>query len=174
MPNIVNKLAVRQLTNHVKAAEGVVLFQMAGLTVAESEEFRGSLAEKGVRVHMVRNSLAKLALQESGYEMPEDVFQGNLAVAAGDAEAAIHAAKVCTDSPLRKEGKVAVRAGVLSGEVLGESDAKALADVPDRDTLNAQLLGVISGPARQLVGVVNALPAGLARVIQAHADEGAE
>jgi large subunit ribosomal protein L10 len=61
---------------------------------------------------------------------------------------------------------------MLEGNMLGEADAQALADVPDRDTVNAMILGAISGPARGLVGVLAANPAGLARLLQAKVDKG--
>ena len=113
---------------------------------------------------------AKLALKDRGLEAPEDLLKGNVAVAWGDAEAAIGVAKAVTESPLKKAGKVGMRGGVLEGNVLGASDAAALADVPDRPTLQAKLLGVISGPARSLVTVLDANQSGLARVIQARID----
>ena len=53
---------------------------------------------------------------------------------------------------------------------MGSEGATALADLPDRDTVIAMLLGVISGPARGLASVINAVPSGLARVLQAHVD----
>jgi len=174
MPNLVNRMVVRDLAASFRDAEGVLVVSMSGLTVAESDELRTSLAEKDVRLHLVRNSLARLAMRESGIEMPDEIFEGSLAIAVGSPEHAIHAAKVCTKSSLNKAGKLAVKAGVLDGEILGEADAAALADVPDRDTVNAQILGALSGPARGLVCAINALPAGVARVVQARVDQGAE
>jgi len=73
-------------------------------------------------------------------------------------------------SDARKHGKVTLRGGLLEGNLLGETEARALADLPGRDELRAMLLGVISGPARALVGTIAAVPGGLARVIQAHVD----
>jgi len=54
---------------------------------------------------------------------------------------------------------------------MGAAEAAALADLPDRDTVNAMLLGVISGPARGLATILNAVPSSVARVIQAKADK---
>ncbi len=172
MPNIVNKMVVREITSEFGDAEGMVIVSMAGLTVTESEALRGSIAERGARFRLVRNSLARIALKENGIEIPDDVFNGNVAIAYGDAEQAIGAAKALTAPELKKSGKVAIRAGMLAGSVLTASDAAALADVPDRDTLNAQLLGVISGPARSLVSLLAAPGGALARVVQARVDEG--
>jgi len=119
---------------------------------------------------MVRNTLAKRALQSAGIEIPDDVFQGNIAIACGGAEEAIHAAKVLTEPAVKKAGKVEVKAGMLQGNVLSAGDAAALANIPDRDTLNSKILGCISGPARNLVSILSAPGGALARVVQAHVD----
>ncbi len=170
MPSFVNKMVLRELTSSLKESDSMVIVSLGGLTVAESEAFRNSLAEGGVRLHMVRNSLAKLALKDCGVEVPEDVFKGNVAIACGPPEHAIHAAKVVKDSDARKEGKVDFRAGLLEGEVLDAKKALDLAQIPDKDTLRAMILGVLSAPARTLVGVINAPTGALVRVLQAHVD----
>jgi large subunit ribosomal protein L10 len=99
------------------------------------------------------------------------VLSGNVAMAFGRAEAVLHAAKVITSPEVKKAGKVTARAGVLEGRLLSATDVAALANVPDRATLQAQLLGLMSGPARGLVSVMNGLPGGTARVLQARADQ---
>ena len=174
MPNIVNKMVMREMTDEFKSAEGMLLVSFAGLTVTETEALRNSLAEKGVKLLMVRNRLARIVFKESGVEFDEEAFLGNTAVAYGDAEAAVVAAKVFGDREVKKAGKVKFKAGLLDGEVLDAASAASLANIPDRETLHAQMLGVISGPARSLVGVLSALLSGMARVISAHADQAEE
>ncbi|MDF1800849.1 MAG: 50S ribosomal protein L10 [Planctomycetota bacterium] len=174
MPNIVNKLSLTQLTSAWSEAEGLLFFSMAGLTMEENEELRGAIFESGAQVRLVRNRLAVLALASNGHEVDSEIFKGNVAVAWGDAESTIGAAKVVTGSKLKKAGKLDVRGGMLEGNLLGASDAAALSDVPDRPTLQAKLLGCISGPAQGLVRVINGNPSGLARLIQARIDAGGE
>lgn len=171
MPNVVNQMAVRELTAALDGAEGLILISMAGLTVEESEELRNTLAAQGVQLRMVRNKLARRAFADNGIEVPEGVLAGNVAIAFGESEVAIHTAKVVNESPLKKAGKVAFRGGMMQGATLDENEVGALADIPDQDTLRAQILGAISGPARGLVQVVNAVPSAVARVLAAHADE---
>lgn len=170
MPNIVNTLSVAELTDAFSKAEGLLFFSMSGLTMEENEELRGTIAERGADLRMVRNRLALLALNSSGFEVDRETFRGNVAVAWGDAEATIGAAKAVSESPLKKAGKVGVRGGVLEGNVLNAGDAAALADVPDRPTLQAKLLGALTGPARGLVMALNGNQASLARVLQARID----
>jgi large subunit ribosomal protein L10 len=164
-------MVVRELAEEFQDAEGMLVVSFAGLGVAETETLRSDLAAKGIRFRMVRNRLALRVLSERGVEFDAKVLSGNTAIAYGDAEAAIGAAKILTTKELRKAGKVKVRAALLQGSVLDAGSAAALADVPDRETLRAQILGAISGPARALVCVLQAVPSATARVLQAHCDE---
>lgn len=172
MPNLVNQLITKELESELSGADSMLLVSFGGLSVVESEDLRGKLAEQNVRFRMVKNSIARRIFAERGFEFDAETFSGNTGLAYGETESAIHAAKIFTSKEVKKAGKVVVKGGVMEGSLLGPQDAVQLADVPDRDTLRAMLLGVISGPARQLVGTLNALPSGLARVLQARVDKG--
>jgi large subunit ribosomal protein L10 len=171
MPNLVNRLVLEDLRREFKDAQGMIVVSFGGLSVKESEGLRGQLAAKGVKFSMVRNSLAQVALKERGVQMPETAFSGNTGIAYGKAEAAIFAAKLLTTAELKKAGKVKVRVGLLEGKVLDAKDAEALAGVPDRATLQAKILGCLTGPQRGLVALLNANPAGTARLLKARAEQ---
>lgn len=170
MPNLVNTLVSNEYRSLLEGNEGLLVATTGGLTVAESEGLRVQLDKGGARMRTVRNALARRALAERGFEFPADTFVGNVAVFYGSTEATIHAAKVLTSPEVRKAGKVVLRGGVLDGSQLSASDAVLLADTPDKNTLRAQLLGVLQGPARGLASLLNALPSGMARVLQARID----
>jgi large subunit ribosomal protein L10 len=171
MPNVVNRLVVKELTHEFKDAEGMVVVSWNALNAVENETLRDKLAEKGCKLTLVRNSLARLVLKEQGFEVGDDVIVGNTAIAYGSAEAALHAAKTLTSAEVKKAGKVKIRAGVLEGRLLDANDAAALANVPDRKSLEGQLVGLLAAPARNLVSIVNQVPSGLVRVLQARADK---
>ena len=101
MPNIVNNLGLAELKSAFGEAEGMLFFSMAGLTMEENEVIRDAMFESGAKVRLVRNRLALLALADSGHTVDAAVFRGNVAIAWGNAEAAIGAAKVVNDSKLR-------------------------------------------------------------------------
>jgi len=174
MPSVLNEMLLRELTDTYKTADSLVVISMSGLSMPENEGLRNELANgAGVQLRMVPNRLARRALAEVGLEFDESVFKGsNIGVMIGDAETAIGAAKIVKQHGTTKAGKVAFRAGALEGNVLGPDDAKAMADVPDKDTLRAKILGCIVGPQQGLVGVLAANPGGLARVLQAKVDKG--
>lgn len=170
MANLVNTMAVREIAHGLKDASGMLVCSVGGLNVVETEELRDQLAEQGVRLRFVRSGLAARACAERGLEFPDEVFAGSVAIVTGSDEQALAAAKVLKASPLSKSGRLGLRGGMLEGAALGAREAAALADVPDRKTLQAKLLGCLSGPARSLVSVLNANPSGVARVLQARAD----
>jgi large subunit ribosomal protein L10 len=171
MPSLINRLIVQDLAAAFAGAEGLVLVSYGGLTAVENETLRDKLAEKRCELRLVRNALARLVLKQRGHELPEAAFTGNVAIAFGDAEAVIHAAKALTSAETKKLNKVVVRAGVLEGRLLSPADVAELADVPDRVTLQAKLLGCLSGPPRGLVSAMNAVPSALVRVLQARAEQ---
>lgn len=177
MPNLINEIIVRQLSDEFARAEGLLIVSMAGLTVKETENLRTALAERGVRLRMVRNRLARLALKSRGLEAGAELFGGNVACAWGSSEDAIKIAKAVAQAvkrvdPKRKTAKLAFRGGFFEGNLLDAEGAAALAELPGKDELRAMLLGLLSGPARSLAVLLQAPGASLARALQAHADKG--
>ena len=114
MPNVITELLVRDLEKNFEESEGAVLVNYAGLTVKEDSEIRDNLAERGVEFRMVRNTLCKRVMTEQGFEIADDLFVGNIAIAWGDAEATIGAAKVFTEKEVKKAGKVTIKAGIFA------------------------------------------------------------
>ena len=129
MANLVNTLICKELEHELTDVEGMLLLSFTGLSVAETEDVRGQLAGHGVKFRMVRNNLARRVMAGRGLAFPEDIYTGNTALAYGDAEQAILAAKVLAAPELKKAGKVKFKAGLLDGEVLegpGAEDTAAL------------------------------------------------
>ncbi len=173
MPNIVNKMVVRELTDEFKDAEGMLAVSFGGLDVKTTEDLRGKLAEKGVGFRMVRNTLARRVLADRGIDLG-GCFTGNTGIAYGDPESIIGAAKVFADPAVKKGKLVKFKAAFFDGEVLDANSAAQVADLPDRDTANSMLLGVISAPARGLVVALAGVQSNTVRVLQARVDKGEE
>ncbi len=173
MPNLLTEMVTREYQREFKAVGGMLVVSMDRVTVHELEKLRGELDKSGARLRMVRNSLARRVLAESGVKFGEGVLVGNIGFIYGSAEGAIGAAKLLTSPELKKSGKLPIRAGMLEGQMLSASDASALAGVPDKKTLRGKLVGIIAAPARGLVTVLAANPSGLARLVQARVDKGA-
>ncbi|HRV81022.1 MAG: 50S ribosomal protein L10 [Planctomycetes bacterium] len=174
MPNLVNQMVVRELTHEFQDAEGLIAVSFGGLTVKRTEQLRGQLAEKGVRFRMVRNSLARRVLADRGITLEKGALKGNTGIAYGDPESIIGAAKIFADKQVKKEKLVQFKGAFLDGESLDARGAEAIADLPDRNTANAQLLGVLSAPARSIAVLLAGIPSQTVRVIQGRVDKGAE
>ena len=170
MPNLINRLVYGQYKNDVATAQALLLVSMTGVTILEVQPLRGKLAKHGAKLRIVRNSLLYRSLAEKGYEFDAAALAGNLGVITGSAEAIIGASKVLIEPEVKKPGKIKLRGGVFEQRQLSVAECAELANVPDMRTLRGQLVGCIQAPLRGLAILVNALPSGVARVIQAHAD----
>lgn len=174
MPNLINESILRQLSDDFASAEGMVVVSMDGLSVAETEALRNQLADRGVRLRMVRNRLARKALETRGVTTPRALFAGNTACAWGSSEDAIGIAKAVDGCEAKRLGKVKFKGGLFEGDVLDPAGAAALAGLPGKNELRAMMLGLLSGPARSLATLLNAPGSSIARAIQARVDKGGE
>ncbi|HYF36071.1 MAG TPA: 50S ribosomal protein L10, partial [Prosthecobacter sp.] len=135
-------------------------------------ELRKRLSACGAEIHVFKNTLVKKAAERASY--PDDIgaaLTGQSAVVTG-AKDVCAAAKVLKNFTAEFE-KPKMKAGVLDGKFLDAAAIKALADLPSREVLLAQLLGVLQAPASTLVRLLNEPAASLARVLKAKGEQGA-
>jgi len=163
---------VKAITERIESAQSMVLADFTGLTVEQMTTFRRTCRENAVECRVVKNRLASIAADNSGYETMKDHLKGPTAIIFG-AESQIDPAKLTVD--FAKENKaMEIKAGYLDGVFLDQSQVVALANTPSRDELLAKMMGSINSPASGLVGTINGVAAALARVIDAAAKEKAE
>jgi len=142
-----------------------------GLKVAPFTELRKRLNAGGAEVHVVKNSLFRLAAKEAGIEDLGQPLAGQLAVVTGQKDVSV-AAKTLKNFRAEFE-KPTVRFGFLNNQPLSATDIISLADLPSLDVLRGRLLGLLMAPAQKLAVLLNTPGSQLARVIQAHAEKGA-
>jgi large subunit ribosomal protein L10 len=134
-----------------------------GLTVAELAELRGKLRESGARFKVVKNTLGGIAADRSGREVVKDLLSGPTAVAfCGEDVAA--AAKALSEFA-RTHPKLEVRGGVLESSLIDANGVKAIASLPPRDVLVAQLVGTMAAPMTGLVTVLQGTISGFVRAL---------
>jgi large subunit ribosomal protein L10 len=141
-----------------------------GLKVGPFTELRKRLQLAGSEVHVVKNSLFKLAAREVGIADLGQPMAGQLAVVTGRKDISV-AAKALKNFHAEFERPV-VRFGFLNNEPLSATDISTLADLPSLDVLRARLLGLFMAPAQKLAAVINTPGGQLARVIKARVDKG--
>jgi large subunit ribosomal protein L10 len=137
------------------------------MKVADFGELRNRLAPAGAEVHVVKNNFLKLAMADSGFPEVGDQFVGQTAVVTGEADVA-PVAKIF--KTFATEFKLAaLRVGFVDRAVLSTAELETLAELPTREILQAQLLGLLLSPATRLVSLFNEPAAALARLLSAKA-----
>ena len=120
----------------------------------------------------MKNTLSRFAVKNAGLDELCDVLKGttSIALCQGDPVAA---AKVVSEfsKKLAAQEKFTVKAGFVDGKVIDAAGVKALADLPSKEVLVATVLGTLIAPVRGLATVLDANISGLARVVQAIADQ---
>lgn len=148
--------AVSEIVSKAKVA---IVSDYKGLTVAEITDLRRRLqAEKG-DFAVIKNTLAKLAVQGTSFEGMSEFLTGPSAIAVGY-EDQVSPAKILTKF-IKEKKKTEIKGGVLDGKALSADEVKELANIPSREELYAKMLGSINSPATGLVMTVS----GVARAL---------
>jgi large subunit ribosomal protein L10 len=153
------------------SSKAVVLTGYTGLTMKDLDNLRSKIREAGGEFHIVKNTLGKLACQESGLPLPEGFFEGSTAIgfAFQDAPAL---AKVMMEFA-RTSDFLKIKGGYLSTRPMTADQVKALADLPPLPVMRARLLGTILAPASQLVRTLAEPGRRVAAVVKARSEQDA-
>ena len=154
----------------LNASPYFIVVDYRGLKVGPITELRKRLHKAGAEMHVVKNSIFRLAVKEAGAGDVGASLNGQLAVVTGQRDVSSAAKIVKTFSA--EFDKPKVRFGYLKNQRLESADIIALADLPSIEVLRSRLLGVIMAPATRLATVLNAPGTQLARVLQARVDKG--
>jgi large subunit ribosomal protein L10 len=154
----------------LNASPYFVVVDYRGLKVTHFTELRKRLRKAGAELHVVKNSIFRVAAKETGVADLAGSLSGQLAVATGQAEIAA-AAKVLKNFAAEFD-RPKVRFGFLGSQRLEASELAILADLPSLEVLRGKMLGLFQAPASQLVRLLNTPGAQLARVLQARVDRG--
>ena len=156
---------VNEVRERMEAADGALLTEYRGLTVAELAELRRELTAAGGDYKVYKNTLVRLAVADGPQAELHNLLTGPTAIAfvQGDVSAV---AKALRDFA-RANPHLVVKGGVVGSSVMSAADIEVLADLPSRETLLAQFAGALSAPLQQLAGLVQALPRNLAYGISA-------
>ncbi len=162
-----NKM-VAQYVEWLRQSQGVFVLNYSKMTMKDVDTLRAKAREAGAELHVVKNTLMKLALDEVGIQ-DKAVFDGATLVgfAFSDAPAL---AKVLSDATAKSE-IFAIKGGYLGVQSMTPEQVKALAELPPLPVMRAMLLGTISAPASKLVRTLAEPARGLAAVIKAYSEK---
>ena len=155
---------VSELSEALKRSPFVLVTDYRGMKVGDFSELRNRLAPAGAEVHVVKNSFLKLAMADSGFPEVGDQFAGQTAVVTGEVDVA-PVAKIF--KTFATEFKLAaLRVGFVDRAVLSTAELETLAELPTREILQAQLLGLLLSPATRLVRLFNEPGRGVSATVE--------
>src|SRR5213596_1315309 len=160
---------VSDLSEKLNRSPFLLVTDYKQMKVDQFGELRNRLAPAGAEVRVVKTSFLKRAMSDSGLPDVADKLSGQTAIVMGQKDVAPVAKILKT---FAAEFKVAaLKIGVIDKSILSAQEIEALADLPLRDVLLAQLLGLLMSPATKLVRLLNEPGASLARLLNAKAQK---
>jgi large subunit ribosomal protein L10 len=160
---------VSDLSEKLKRSPFVLVTDYQRMKVGDFGELRNRLTPAGAEVHVVKNNFLKRAMTDSGFPDVADKLVGQTAVVTGEKDMA-PVAKIF--KTFAAEFKIAVlKVGFIDRTVLSTAELETLADLPPREVLQAQLLGLLLSPATRLVRLLNEPSSALARLLKAKSEK---
>lgn len=151
-------------------SDGFVVAEFKALTVAEAEQLRHKLRETDSEFIIVKNTLLRIALEQAGWPVPEDLLAGQSGVAFSKGKLP-DMTKALIEYAKSYEAKFSLKGGVMGAETFTADQVEAISKLPTLPEVQAQILGILVQPASQLVGIVQAGTASIVNVLQAHIDQ---
>ena len=164
------KFLTSEYVARLNASPFFIVVGYQGLKVAHLTELRKRLQTAGAEIHVVKNSIFRIAAKEAGVAELNGSLAGQMAVVTGQKD--ISAAAKALKNFGAEFDKLKVKFGYLNNQRLDESAIVALADLPSLDVLRAKILGLLAAPATKLATLINTPAVQLAQVIKAKAEKG--
>jgi large subunit ribosomal protein L10 len=163
------KAIVAEVSAVARTAHSAVAAEYSGLTVAQLTQLRVNARNAGVYLRVVRNTLARRAVQDTSFECLQEGFTGPLILAFSQDDPGA-AARVIDDFA-RTNDKLVVKLVALGGKSLGPAAIKQLATMPTRDQAIALLMSVLNAPITKFVRTVAEPHSRLVRTVGAIRDQ---
>lgn len=169
MPNVHNQETLVKVKEDLTDLSAMWIVDYRGLTVKEIQALRSAIREAGASMKVYKNTLMRIALTEAELPTLDDMLEGPSAfVFAGEDVAA--AAKAVKNFAKDNEN-LEIKGGLMDGKAVSADEVKAIASLPSREELMAQIAGAISGVSRGLAVAINGVPSGVAQVVNAVAGQ---
>jgi large subunit ribosomal protein L10 len=163
------KILTKEYVARLNASPFFIVVNYKGLKVAHLTELRKRLLKAGAEVHIVKNSVFRVAAQEAGVGDLNGALAGQLAVVTGQKD--ISAVAKALKNFAAEFDKLKFKFGYLNNQRLEEAAIVALADLPSLDVLRAKILGLLVAPATKLAILINTPASQLAQVIKAKSEK---
>lgn len=155
MPTPQKEARVNEVAKNLNDAKSIFLADFTGLNVEEANELRRSFKQKAVKYQVVKNTLARLSVKSAGCEELLEYLEGPTAMAFG-MEDPVAPAKVIKEFS-EKTDKIKIKACLFEGALIGTDQVNRIADLPSKEELLGQLVGVLNAPIANLAYSLNGL-----------------
>jgi len=163
------QILTKEYAGRLNASPFFIVIGYQGLKVSHMTELRKRLGVAGAEVHVVKNSIFRIAAKEAGVAELNGSLAGQMAVVTGQKD--ISAAAKALKNFAAEFDKLKLKFGYLNNQRLEEAAIVALADLPSLDVLRAKILGLLNAPATKLVTLINTPATQLAQVIKAKSEK---
>src|SRR5262245_2589684 len=153
----------------LNASPFFIVVNYKGLKVGHMTELRKRLNKAGAEVHVVKNSIFRIAAKEAGVGELNGALAGQLAVVTGQRDISVAAKVVKTFGA--EFDKLKIHFGYLNNQRLEQPELMTLADLPSMEVLRGKLLGVLIAPATKLAVLLNTPASQMARILAARKDK---
>lgn len=150
--------------------DGGVVIDIRGVEANDNNRLRGSLSEDGIRVTVVKNSLARTAFNGTALENINEVLEGPSAIVYG-ADSPVVVARKLMD--IAKEIKtIEFKGALMDGQIFQADQVEALSKYPTREEAQAQVVQVLLGPASQISGILSGAGGQIASILETIIEKG--
>ena len=160
---------ISQMKEKIEKAKVAIVTDYKGLSVEEITKLRRSIQKEDGDYMVTKNTLAKLAVKGTEYEILTDALTGPVAIAFGFDDQVAPAKVLAKFMKETKKGEIL--AAAMDGKLLSASEAKALATLPSKQEIYAKMLGCINSPASGIANSINAVMSSLTRAMAAVRDQ---
>jgi len=154
-----------QYTDILERSAGFIVTEYRGMKMDALHQIRNTLREKDASYVVTKNRLLKIALENLGYPVPDELLNGPVAV--GFAYSDLPGMVKALLDKKKETDLLILKGGMIGQQVLGEADLEVISSLPTLDELRAQLAGLLVQPAQGLVNVLHAPPQNLVNVLHA-------
>lgn len=153
------------LTEQFQNSKAAIVLSFNKLTVEKDQQFRNELRETGATYRVVKNTLARMAVEGTQFEEAKEHFRGVTSVA-WTSNDPVDLSKVISKYLKEQKDIFEFKTGVVEGRLVTISEVEAIASLPSKEELIGKLLYLLNAPAQRLATVLNAVPRNLAVVLQ--------
>lgn len=148
---------VKELSDILNNATAGVIVDYKGITVEEDTALRRSLREAGVNYFVEKNTMLRFAVKNVGLDELTSVLEGTTAIAVSDNDETAAARILGEFVEKAGDGKFNLKAGFIGKDIYDAAGVAALAKIPSKDVLLAQLVGSLQGPLQKLAATLQAV-----------------